>query len=330
MPQRYLAAIAAWLSVVAVVPFSSTKGLAQAEAAWPSKAIRMIVPFPPGGGSDLTARTIGERYSAALGQAVVVENRPGANGVLGTDAVAKAKPDGYTILLTDRGALGINPSLYRALPYDPLKSFAHIGIAVEGPFVMVVDPKLAVKTVAGLIALAKTRPLNYSSFGTGSISQLNIEAFAQRAGIQLVHIPYKGAGPAVLAAVQGDVAVTVASPPAVLGHLGSGRLTALAVGTDKRLSQLPDVPTLSEAGIPSAILAPTFFSLAAPAGTATSIIVRLNAELNKALKQPDINEKLTAIGLIPKGGSPEDAARVIAEDIARFRALVTSIGIKPE
>ncbi len=314
----------------ATLLIASGEACAQGGAAWPEKAIRMIVPFPPGGGSDLTARTVGEKMSVALGQAVVVENRPGANGVLGTDAVAKAKPDGYTILLTDRGALGINPSLYVSLPYDPLKSFAHIGIAVEGPFVMVVDPKLGLAKVADFVALAKTKPLNYGSFGNGSISQLNIEAFAQRAGIKLVHIPYKGAAPAVLAAVQGDVALALASPPAVLGHIRSGRLAAIAVGADKRLSQLPDVPTLSEAGIPSETLAPTFFSFAAPAGTPPTIVTRYNRELNSALAQPDVSEKLTGIGLIPKGGTPQDAERTIAQDIARFRALATAIGIKPE
>ena len=305
-------------------------GLAQAEPPWPAKPIRLIVPFPPGGGSDLTARTIGESMAAGLGQPVVVENRPGANGVLGTDAVAKAKPDGYTILLTDRGALGINPSLYVSLPYDPLKSFAHIGIAVEGPFVMVVDPKLGLKTVPDLVALAKTKALNYGSFGVGSISQLNIEAFARAAGIKLVHIPYKGAAPAVLAAVQGDVAVTVASPPAVLGHIRSGRLAAIAVGADKRLDQLPDVPTIVQAGFPLETLAPTFFSFATPAGTAEAIIARLNGELRRALAQPAVADKLVGVGLIPKPGAPEDALRVIAQDIVRFRALAESLGIKPE
>lgn len=318
-----LAAVAASLAILSAAH-------AQTEPAWPAKSIRMIVPFPPGGGSDLTARTIGEKLSLALGQPVVVENRPGANGVLGTDAVAKAKPDGYTILLTDRGALGINPSLYLNLPYDPLKSFAHIGIAVEGPFVMVVDPKLGLKSVSDLVALAKSKALNYGSFGTGSISQLNIEAFAQRAGIKLVHIPYKGAGPAVLAAVQGDVAVTVASPPAVLGHIKAGRLGAIAVGTAKRLDQLPDVVTLTEAGIPSETLAPTFFSFAAPAGTAAPVIQRLNAELNRALTSADVSGKLTGIGLIPRPGAPDDAVRTITADIARFRALAASIGLKPE
>lgn len=321
---------AAGIALLALVFSEPPAVYAQTDGPWPSKAIRMIVPFPPGGGSDLTARTFAEKWSTALSQSVVVENRPGANGVLGTDAAAKSKPDGYTILLTDRGALGINPSLYTSLPYDSLKSFAHIGIAVEGPFVMVVDPRLSIGDVAGFVALAKTKALNYGSFGNGSISQLNVEAFAQRAGIKLVHIPYKGAGPAVLGAVQGDVSVTLASPPAVLGHIGGGRLVAIAVGAAKRLTQLPNVPTLAETGYPPETLAPTFFSFAAPAGTAPAIVSRLNSELNRALSQPDVSEKLSGVGLVPKGGTPEEAIRVIAADIERFRSLTTSIGIKPE
>lgn len=324
--RRHVLVLAAALSGL----LAPTAVLAQSGPQWPSKAIRLIVPFPPGGGSDLTARTVGEKWATALGQAVVVENRPGSNGILGTDAVAKAKPDGYTLLLTDRGALGINPSLYRSLPYDPLKSFAHIGIAVEGPFVMVVDPKSGVKTVADLVVLAKSKAINYGSFGNGSIAQLNIEAFAQRLGIKLVHIPYKGAGPAVLAAIQGDIVVTVASPPAVLGHLTSGRLLAVAVGVEHRLSQLPNVPTLTETGTPSSTLAPTFFSFAAPSGTPASIVERLSSELKRAIASPDVTQKLTGIGLIPKGGSPEDAVRTISDDIKRFGALVASIGITPE
>ena len=316
------------LTFIALMPLGAAP--AQTVAGYPTKPIKLVVPFPPGGGADLSARTFAERMGAGLGQPVVVDTRTGANGVVGTDAVAKAAPDGYTILLTDRGALGINPSLYAALPYDPLNSFAYIGIATEGPFVLVVNPALGLKSVADLVALAKTKPINYGSYGTGSMAQLNLEAFAQRAGIKMVHIPYKGAAPAVLAAVQGDVVVTVASPPTVLGYLRSGRLTALAVGTDKRLGQLPEVPTMAEAGLPADTLVPTFFALAAPAGTPAPIVARLHAELARAAAAPEVVEKLTAIGLVPIGSTPEAAARLVAQYVARFGALVKSIGIAPE
>ena len=317
------------LVVAAVASSRIDPAIAQSGATWPNQPIRLVVPFPPGGGADLTTRTLADRFTAGLGQPVVVENRTGANGVLGTDAVAKAKPDGYTILLTDRGALGINPSLYAALPYDPLKSFAYIGIATEGPFVVVVDPRLGLKTVADLVALAKTKPINFGSFGVGSIAQLNLEAFSQKAGIKMVHIPYKGAAPAALAAVQGDVAVTVGSPPAVIGHIRSGRLGAIAVNTAQRLAQFPDVPTLAESGMGD-VMASTYFALAAPAGTPAPIIARLNAELKAAVASRIMIDKIVPVGLVPVGSSPEEAAKLVASDIARFGALVKSIGIKPE
>lgn len=321
-PFRFLYAAAIALLATAA------PGLAQV-VTWPSQPIRMIVPFPPGGAADLTARTIGEYMGGTLKQAVVVENRTGANGVLGMDAVAKAKPDGYTILMTDRGSLGINPSLYAPLPFDPINGFAMIGVAVEGPVVVVVDPKLGVKNAATFIALAKTKPLNFSSQGVGSIAQLNLEAFAQRAGIKMVHIPYKGAAPASLAVVQGDVAITITAPSTSLAHVNAGRLTAIAVNTAQRLPQFPDVATLAEQGMPD-VMVSTFFALAAPAGTPRPIIERLNAELKAALAESAVAAKITGVGLVPAPSTPEAAAKLVADDIARFGALVKAVGIKPE
>ena len=179
--------------------------------AYPNRPIKMIVPFPPGGGADLTARVVAQKMSESMGQPVVVENKPGANGSIGTEAVAKSTPDGYTLLLVDRGALGINPHIYAKLPYDPLKDLSFVGIATEGPYVLVVNPSLNVKTLAELVALAKAKPgtLNYASFGIGSLPQLNLEALNRRMGIDLVHVPYKGAGPAAQAVVAGEVGVTL-------------------------------------------------------------------------------------------------------------------------
>lgn len=301
-------------------------------AAYPNRPIRLVVPFPPGGGADTTARMLAQKMSERLGQSIVVENKPGANGLIGTDAAAKAAPDGYTILMTDRGALGINPSLYAKLPYDPRKDFAHIGIATEGPYVLVVSSDLPVKSLAELVALARSKPgaLRYGSYGVGSMAQLNIEALARAEGIALQHIPYKGAPPAVAAVVAGQIDLTIASPPSLLGFIKNGRVRALAVGSDTRLALLPDVPTTKEAGLASQPLIPTYFALSAPAGTPRAIVDRLNEELRRALQSPDVAQKLRAAGLVPIGGSPAAMTRIVVQDVDRFAALVKAIGITPE
>lgn len=296
---------------------------------WPSQQIRLICPFPAGGAADLTARTLAERFAAALGQPAFVENRTGSNGVIGMDAVAKAKPDGYTILMTDRGSLGINASFYPSLPFDPVKSFAFIGVATEGPVVIVVDPKLGLKSIADLVALAKAKPTNYASYGIGSLSHLAFEAFNDRAGIRMVHIPYKGSAPAALAVIQGDVAVSMAAPSTVMGHVKAGRLAAIAVNTPAELPQFPGVPTLKSAGFDDVFVS-TFFALAAPAGTPAPIVARYNSELRKALADPAVSEKITSVGLVPAPSSPEDATKLIENDIARFGAQVRKLGIKAE
>jgi tripartite-type tricarboxylate transporter receptor subunit TctC len=301
-------------------------------SSYPDRPIRLVVPFPPGGGADTTARMLAQKMSARLGQPIAVENKPGANGLIGTDAVAKAAPDGYTILMTDRGALGINPSLYAKLPYDPCKDFAHIGIATDGPYVLVVSSTLPVQSLGELIAFARSKPgaLRYGSYGVGSMAQLNIEALARAAGITLQHIPYKGAPPAVQAVVTGEVDLTIASPPSLLGFIKEGRLRALAVGSDTRLALLPDVPTMKEAGLASQPLIPTYFALSAPAGTPPAIVARLNEELRRALRSPDVADKLRASGLVPDGGSPAAMTHIVAEDVKHFAVLVKEVGIRPE
>jgi len=325
---RHMLALAL-AAVCAILPASHAA--AQADT-FPTKPIRLIVPFPPGGGADLTARSLAQKMGDAMGQPIVVENRPGANGALGTEVVARAAPDGYTILLTDRGALGVNPSLYSKLPYDPLKDFSYIGIANDGPYVLVVNPALGVNTLAELTALAKAKPgsLNYASFGIGSMPQLNIEALNRRLGIDLVHVPYKGAGPAAQAVVANEVGVTIASVPAVQGFIKDGRLKAIAVGSDKRFALLPDVPTMAEAGGGADTLIPTFFAFAAPAGTPPAIVNKLNAELRRALADPAMADKFIAAGLVPNGSTPEQMTAIVKADVPRFNALVKAIGIKPE
>jgi tripartite-type tricarboxylate transporter receptor subunit TctC len=315
--------------LLALIALVATTALAQT---YPAKPIRLVVPFSPGGASDLTARTVAQKMSEQMGQTIVVDNKPGANGVLGMDLVAKAPPDGYTLLLTDRGSLTVNPWLYQKLPFDVQKDFAFIGIITDGPYVLVANPKLGVSTVKELVALSKSKPgtVNYASYGIGSMAQLNLEAFNQKMGTDMLHVPYKGASPAAQAAVSGEVGVTISTVPAVQGFIKEGRLRALAVGADKRFPTLPDVPTMQEAGASNDILVPTYFALLAPAGTPPAIVQRLNAEMKKAVADPQVAERLAGAGLLPIGGSPEAMAASVKSDLPRFQALVKSIGIKPE
>jgi tripartite-type tricarboxylate transporter receptor subunit TctC len=320
-----LARIAAF--VLALAPLA-----ASAQEPFPSRPIRLVVSFTPGGGADLTARTLAQKMTELLKQPMVVENRPGANGLVGAGAVAQSAPDGYTILLTDRGALGINPSLYKNMPYDPTRDFAYIGIATVAPYVLVVDPRLPVKTLADFIAYAKARPgkLNYGSYGIASMAHLNLEAFKARLGVDLVHVPYKGAGPAVQAVVAGEAAVTISSPAAVLGFVRESRLRALAIGAPQRSALLPDVPTLREAGVEEDLLASTYFALAAPAQTPRAVVQRLHEEMKRALAAPEVAERLHNAGLVPTGSTGDELLALVKRDIPRFRQLIQEIGIQPE
>jgi tripartite-type tricarboxylate transporter receptor subunit TctC len=306
--------------------------MAFAQDAYPSRPIRLIVSFTPGGGADLTARTVGQGMGEALRQPVVVENRPGANGLVGAAAVAKSAPDGYTLLLTDRGALGINPSLYKSLPYDPLRDFEYVGIVTSAPYVLVVDPRLSARSLAELARLAREKPgrINYASFGVASMAQLNIEALKARLGIDLTHVPYKGAGPAVQGVVAGEAGLTIASPAAVLGFVRDGRLRALAIGAQGRSPLLPEVPTLAEAGGDDDTLVPTYFAFALPAGTPRPIVDRLHQAMRGALATPELAQRLGAAGLEPAGGTGEALLELVRRDIPRFRRIIQDIGIQPE
>jgi len=306
--------------------------LCAAQDAFPSRPIRLIVSFTPGGGADLTARAVGQKMGELLHQPLVVENKPGANGLLGAAAVASAAPDGYTMLLTDRGALGVNPSLYRKMPYDPARDFEYVGIVTVASYVLVSDPRLPARTLAEFVGLAKAAPgrINYASFGIASMAQLNLEALKVRLGIHLTHVPYRGAGPAVQGVVAGDAGITVASPAAVLGFVRDGRLRALAIGAKRRSPLLPDVPTLAEAGGGEDTLASTYFAFALPAGTPRPVVERLHQEMKRALAMPDLVERLNAAGLEPTAGTGEELAELVRQDIPRFRKLVQDIGIQPE
>ncbi len=299
---------------------------------YPSKPIRLIVPFPPGGGADSTARTIGKRLGEALGQPVVVENRPGANGVVGTDAVAKAAPDGYTILMTDRGALGINPSLYSKLPYDPRKDFAYIGIAVWSPYVLVANPKVPVNDFAEFVALARKQPckLNYASFGVGSMAQMGMESLNAGFDMCTTHVPYKGGGPALQATMAHEVDVTLATIGPALGAIRDGRLKALAVGAEQRTPLLPDTPSIVQAGGRPDVIPKTYFGYATPAGTPPAIVAKLSAAIHGIVNSGEVKEWLVAGGFEPADVSPEGMQRTVNDDIAQFAALANKVGIRPE
>jgi tripartite-type tricarboxylate transporter receptor subunit TctC len=319
-----------WALGMTILAASSAGALAQ--DAFPSRPVRLIVSFPPGGGADLTARVVGQKMGELLGQTVVVENKPGANGLVGCDAVAKSAPDGYTMLETDRGALGVNPSLYRKLPYDPLRDFEYVGIVTSAPYVIVVDPRLPAKTLAEYVALAKSKPgaLNYASYGIASMAQLNIEALKAKTAMAVTHVPYKGAGPAVQAVVAGESSLTIASPPAVLGFVRDGRLRALAIDAQKRSPLMPDVPTLVEAGGEADTLVPTYFAFALPAKTPPAVVERLHGAMASAVRSPEVADRLSKAGLEATGGTGAELAALVARDIPRFRAIVQNIGIQPE
>jgi tripartite-type tricarboxylate transporter receptor subunit TctC len=303
-----------------------------AAAGYPSRPITLVVAFPAGAGADLTARTVAQKLSESMGQSVVVDNRAGANGIVGTGAVAKAAPDGYTILLTDRGALGINPSTYKKLAYDPLKDFEYLSIAAVGPYVLAVKAELPAKTYPEFLELAKAKPgtINYGSFGVGSMPQLNMEAFKARQNVSLVHIPYKGGAQVVAGLLTGEVDVALLTAPSLVGPLKAGKVRALAIGAPKRSALLPDVPTMAEVGGGDDAFTPTYFGFAAPAGTPKPIVAKLNAEIRKALSQKDVIDKLAGAGLDATGSSSDEMLDTVKRDIARFGAQVKTLGIEPE
>lgn len=304
---------------------------AQSAASYPERTIKLIVPFPPGGGSDFLGRLLAQKMAEGLKQTIIVENKPGAAATIGADAAAKAAPDGYTLLMVVRD-MGINPSIYKQLPYDTLKSFSWIGQAAVGHYVLVVNPSFAAKSVPELVALAKARPgsIAYGSLGIGSMGHINVEALKQRLGIDLLHVPYKGAGPALQATVSGEVAVTLAAFTGAVPLVREGRLRALAVGSPKRAEQMPDVPTIGELGGGDDTLLPTAWGFAAPAGTPKPIIDRLNAELKRVLELPDVAERIIQNGLEPAYSTPAELGAVMERDVAHFGRLVTSIGITPQ
>ncbi|HEV7913851.1 MAG TPA: tripartite tricarboxylate transporter substrate binding protein [Albitalea sp.] len=294
---------------------------------WPSKPIRLVVPFPPGGATDVVARLFSERLATALGQPVVLDNRAGANGMIGTDAVAKAAPDGYTLLMTTGGAQTVSPSLYK-MPYDSIKDLAAISQVATLDAMLVVHPSVPAKNVQELIALAKAQPgkLNYAA-GSALIHLIG-EIFKLTTGTDIMMIPYKGTGPQLSAVLAGETTMTV-DPFTAVQHVKTGKLRALAVLSRKRSSLLPDVPTMQEAGV-SGVELDAWAGLMAPTGTPAAIIKRLHAEVTKIVAMPDVRERLATLNYEPVGSTPEQFSRLIAADTAKWAKAVKATNFKVE
>ena len=299
--------------------------------AWPAKPIRMLVPFPPGGGVDYAARIVGKHLSERLGQPVLIENRAGANGIIALEALKGAPADGYTLGTVSNGPLVINPHMYLKLPYDPVRDFAAIGRLVNFPLLLVAHPSVPAKSVPELIALAKAKPgtMTYSSPGVGNGSHLAGELFASMANVNLVHVPYKGTAPAATALLAGEVSLAFSSIPTVLPHVRAGKLRALAVGDATRVPSLPEYPTIAESGLPG-YEAFSWAGVIAPAGTPPEVVTRVNAELGQILRQKAIVDQLAAEGTLPVPDTPEEFGAYIKSELVKWAAIVRLANIKPE
>ena len=317
-----------WLAFCYALAFSMG---AIAQSAYPSKPIRIIVPFPPGGGNDVIARVVAQKLSDKFGQQVVVDNRAGANGIVGLQALMQSAPDGYTLAVAAAGPMAVNPSLYQKLPYDPIKDFSPITNLVNFPLLLVTHPSVPAKTTNELVALAKAKPrqLFFASPGSGNSGHLAGELFNSMANVQTVHVPYKGQGPALSDLIAGQVQMLYSSIPSVLPQVRSGQLNAIAVGSAKRLASLPDIPTISESGVPG-YEAYSWVGLVAPAKTPRDIIQKLYGEIADILRQKDVAEKLLGQGAIPIGDTPEQFAQYIRAEIDKWGAVVRSANIKAD
>lgn len=325
-PDRLRRGIAAALALVC-----AAGTVTAAEIAFPQRPVRFIVPFAPGGSTDTLARTLAQRLSEALGQQVVVDNRAGANGNIGTEIVARAVPDGHTIVLGYIANLGIGPSLYAKLPFDPVKDFAPVTLLAVAPNIFVAHPSLPVKSVRDLVTYAKANPqkVNYASAAVASLGHLAGELLNSSAGIHMLHVPYKGSGQAVIDLLAGQVQVMFSGMSSVMPHIKAGKLRPLAVTGAQRSSAAPDVPTIAEAGYPG-FEASAWYGVLAPAGTPKAVVARLNAEILRALKIPEVKERLESVGFELVGGTPEAFATYIRSEIEKWARVVKASGIKAE
>jgi len=298
---------------------------------YPRKPIRLIVPFAPGGGNDTVARAISQSAGASLGQPVVVDNRAGAGGILGAELAAKSPADGYTLFLGGVGSHAVNPNLHAKLPYDPVKDFAPITLIASAPSVLVVNPSLPARTLAEFTALAKASPgrINYASNGNGSSAQLAAVLYESMAGVQMVHVPYKGLAPALVDLLAGEVQAMFSSVVAIVPNIKAGRLRALAVTGKRRAALLPEVPTLDESGVPG-YEAGSWYGILAPAGTPQAVVAKLHEAIVRALAKPEVRERLVSEGAEVIGSTPEAFAAHITAELARMGKLIRDAGIRME
>ncbi|OSZ73018.1 tripartite tricarboxylate transporter substrate binding protein [Hydrogenophaga sp. IBVHS1] len=322
------------LVALSVAAIAAMPGLATAQTAWPSKPVRIVVPFAPGGTTDILARVLAPELSKVFGQSFVVDNRAGAGGNIGAEVVAKSPADGYTLLMGTVGTHGINKSLYAKLPYDPQKEFAPITLVAGVPNVMVMNTKraqaLGINTVADFVKYAKANPgkLNMASSGNGTSIHLAGELFKSRTGIFMTHIPYRGSGPAMADMLAGSMDVMFDNLPSAMPHIQSGSLKAFAVTSAVRSAALPDVPTVAEAGNLPGFEASSWFGLLAPAGTPPEVVNRLQQESAKALGLPAVKERLLAQGAIPSGNTPQEFTKLINDEIVKWAAVVKASGAR--
>ena len=305
-------------------------GLVLAQA-YPSKPVRLIVPFAPGGATDVISRLAAQKLTEALGQQFTVDNRPGANGNIGTEMAARAQSDGYTLVMSYDGTLAINPSVYRKMPFDPQKDLVPIGSVGQLPLLMLVNSAFPAKNVAEFVAWAKANPgkVNYSGAGYGSSGHLAAELLRARAGIDIVHINYKGGGQAVTDLLGGQIQMLMTGLTTVEGHLKSGKLRGLAFTSARRLPGAPDIPTFQESGYPG-LVAVSWYGILGPVGTPPEVVRKVNAEINKLLQLPDVKERLASLGVEGLGGTPEQFGQLIRDDTAKWEKVVNDAGIRVE
>ncbi len=298
---------------------------------YPDRPIRLIAPFPAGGLADVLARAVGDEMSKSLGQPVIVENRAGAGGNVGADAVAKAAPDGYTLLMSSAGILTANQFLYSKMPFDPEKDFIPVSIVADMPMMVVVNPKVEAKTLRELVAMARANPgkLNFGSPGIGTTGHLGLALMLHAAKVQITHVPYRGAAPAITDLVGGQIDGVVDNPPTVLPHINEGRLRALAVTAKQRLALLPDLPTTAEAGVAN-YEASSWFGIAVPAGTPPAVVARLHKEIVAALRQPAMAERFAKTGARLVGNSPEDFAKQIRAERVQWGEVIRAANIRAD
>lgn len=319
------------LAAIVLASLALPPAAAQQTPAWPARPIRIVVPFTPGGSTDILARAIGKELQDAWGQPVVIDNVPGAGGSIGADRVAKAQPDGYTLLMGHIGTLAVNPSLYPNLPYDPVKSFAPVAWVARVPNVLVVHPSVPARTVQELVALAKSRPgqLAYGSGGNGSAANLATEYFKLRTGTSLLHIPYRGTAPAITDLIGGQLDVIFSNFPESVAHVKSGKLRALAIASSTRHPLLPDVPTTAEAGVPQ-LMVENWTAIMAPAGTPEPVVAKLAAEVLKIMAAPDMEERARTQGFRVDARGPQAFGKFLGDEVERWQLIIAAARITAE